>query len=736
VDGDGGVKFGFEFEVVPIQSALFDDANPQIRRRYRGTGGQQGGSNCQGDSIAHIAIHYDSCSVQEEPASGLGLENLFEVVQDELLGVKTLQNDVPINNQSGLQGSQRFFRIVVPSGASSFSVTISGGAGDADLYVQQAIKPTLTTFLCRPWFNGNEETCTFTSPASGDWYIMLHGYAGYSGVTLRATYTMATNFNASGRVTTSSGVGLSAVTMTFSRVFGVGTVPASVQTTTTGTWTRSGFHSGTTYRVTPSRPSYIFSPASRDFSGASTALNFTAAVAFSASGRVTTSNGTGISGVTMTVARVSGTGALPVSVQTDANGNWNQSGFQAGTTYRVTPSRSGYNFTPAYRDFSAANTALNFTGASLMPTATTNAATAISASSATLNGSANPNGLSTTVYFQWGTSTAYGNTTPSQSIGSGAGNLNVTLSITGLSQNTTYHYRVVATSSAGSSYGANVSFTTTASSVACTLTGLGVGQTVGGALSTSDCRSPVRGSSYYADRYTFSGSSGQQVSILLTSSAFDTYLYLISPSGLVLAQDDDGGGGTNSRIPAVSGYYTLPSTGTYIVEVSSYSSNAVGNYSLTLASNAAVTIFQDNMENGIGNWSAQAPWAQTTAAAHSLSRSWTDSPSGNYGNNSNVSLWSPTLNFSGRSSITLSFWHRYDLESGYDYGNVWVTADNGATYTQVASFMGTNPTWNQATINLNSFAERPSVRVVFQLFSDASVTRDGWYLDDVVVTGN
>jgi hypothetical protein len=65
----------------------------------------------------------------------------------------------------------------------------------------------------------------------------------------------------------------------------------------------------------------------------------------------------------------------------------------------------------------------------------------------------------------------------------------------------------------------------------------------------------------------------------------------------------------------------------------------------------------------------------------------------------------------------------------------WVTTDNGLTYTQVASFSGTNTTWTQATVNLDAFAGHPSVRIVLQLLSNSSVTGDGWYIDDVAVTG-
>lgn len=151
--------------------------------------------------------------------------------------------------------------------------------------------------------------------------------------------------------------------------------------------------------------------------------------------------------------------------------------------------------------------------------------------------------------------------------------------------------------------------------------------------------------------------------------------------------------------------------------------------------NGSTVIFQDNMENGSGLWFGQAPWALTTATAYSGSRSWTDSPGGSYSNNSNVSLWSPSLDLSRVRSVTLSFRHRYNLESGYDFANVWITPDNGATYTRIASFTGATSPWIQTTLDLSAFAGRPSVRVVFQVITDSSVVSDGWYIDDVNVSG-
>jgi hypothetical protein len=96
-----------------------------------------------------------------------------------------------------------------------------------------------------------------------------------------------------------------------------------------------------------------------------------AAPPFSASGLVT-SGGAGLSGVTMTFSRVSGNGGIPASATTDTNGLWSQTGFQAGSTYSVTPSRTGYTFSPTYSNFSSgASTGLNFTATAATPTGLT-----------------------------------------------------------------------------------------------------------------------------------------------------------------------------------------------------------------------------------------------------------------------------------------------------------------------------------------------------------------------------
>ena len=120
------------------------------------------------------------------------------------------------------------------------------------------------------------------------------------------------------------------------------------------------------------------------------------------------------------------------------------------------------------------------------PTVTTNAASNVTNNSATFNGRVNPNGLPTTAYFQWGATTAFGTTTSTQSLGNGTTDVPVAANIGGLLPNTTYHYRVVATNSAGTTTGSDTAFTTSGTTVTLILTVLGSG-TVSGSDGRINC---------------------------------------------------------------------------------------------------------------------------------------------------------------------------------------------------------------------------------------------------------
>jgi 6-phosphogluconolactonase (cycloisomerase 2 family) len=94
------------------------------------------------------------------------------------------------------------------------------------------------------------------------------------------------------------------------------------------------------------------------------------------------------------------------------------------------------------------------------PTAFTGPASNVTQATATLTGTVNPNGSATTFYFQYGTSTAYGSTTTTQSAGSDTSNHSESASVSGLLPGTTYHFRIVAKNAGGTSDGGDMTFTT------------------------------------------------------------------------------------------------------------------------------------------------------------------------------------------------------------------------------------------------------------------------------------
>ncbi|HMZ22283.1 MAG TPA: BACON domain-containing carbohydrate-binding protein, partial [Blastocatellia bacterium] len=115
----------------------------------------------------------------------------------------------------------------------------------------------------------------------------------------------------------------------------------------------------------------------------------------------------------------------------------------------------------------------------------------------------------------------------------------------------------------------------------CTVASLSIPQTVNGSLSATDCRALVN-SERYADVYTFTGRAGQRIAVTMSSAGYDTYLSLLGTNGDFVAVDDNGGGGTNSRIPAANGYFVLPYTGLYILEAREIFSSDTGDYTLSL----------------------------------------------------------------------------------------------------------------------------------------------------------
>jgi len=91
-------------------------------------------------------------------------------------------------NLAASANNWQFFTFTLPAGVKSLNVNMSGGTGDADLYVRRGAQPDLSNFDCAPWEGNTNETCSIADPnTSGTWYVGVYAYTAYSGVTVKIT---------------------------------------------------------------------------------------------------------------------------------------------------------------------------------------------------------------------------------------------------------------------------------------------------------------------------------------------------------------------------------------------------------------------------------------------------------------------------------------------------------------------------------------------------------------------
>ena len=244
----------------------------------------------------------------------------------------------------------------------------------------------------------------------------------------------------------------------------------------------------------------------------------------------------------------------------------------------------------------------------------------------------------------------------------------------------------------------------------CQTTAISLGQTINGSLSTSDC---VFSGSHYVDIYTFSGTAGQRIAISLDSTAFDTYLYLDSSTESV-AFDDDGGGGPNnqnSRIPASSGYFSLPVTGTYKIHAASFVGGKTGTYSIKLLGDSCT-------------YAVPAPSQSFTSSGGAGSTNVTTQSGCNWTTSSNVN-WittTPTTSTSGSGPASFSV----AANTGVARTGMVTIADKTFTISQAAPVVCNN-TINPTTMNIISGGGSGTVTVT----ADANcawtaVSNDSW----------
>ena len=111
---------------------------------------------------------------------------------DQGISPVVLQRGVPLTGLSGTEGLIRYFVLRIPESVKDISFALSGGSGNADLFVRKDIIPIVNRFDCSSEGEGNNESCTQESGTAGNYFIMIRGAADYSDVSLVANYNDGT----------------------------------------------------------------------------------------------------------------------------------------------------------------------------------------------------------------------------------------------------------------------------------------------------------------------------------------------------------------------------------------------------------------------------------------------------------------------------------------------------------------------------------------------------------------
>ncbi len=269
-------------------------------------------------------------------------------------GATVLQNGVAVTGIAGATDSNALYSISVPSGASNLLISTTGGTGDVDLYVRAGQAPTTSLYDCRPWLAGNSESCSVAAPVAGTYYIMLNGYAAYSGVSLVASYTGGTTTRQIALTKTGSGT--------------VNSSPSGISCDSTCTSASGSFSSSSAVTLTATAGSgYAFAGWTGSCTGTSTCTiaagtsaaavgaSFVAATPLTLSAATPTNGATGVSTTTTVVFTFSspikrGTGSISikngsgVTIETYDAVSSNALSI-SGNTLTITPSKSMGIFT-------------------------------------------------------------------------------------------------------------------------------------------------------------------------------------------------------------------------------------------------------------------------------------------------------------------------------------------------------------------------------------------------------
>ncbi|MFE1245502.1 S8 family serine peptidase [Fictibacillus sp. NPDC058756] len=240
--------------------------------------------------------------------------------------------------------------------------------------------------------------------------------------------------------------------------------------------------------------------------------------------------------------------------------------------------------------------------------------------------------------------------------------------------------------------------------------------------------------------------SYKEMPLTLEAQASDN----ISVTSVLLSYQNEDGSWTEAAAERSGGDYksgsytaTIPGsalTGDQIVYkwiVNDFGGNEVSTDNYTVALLAGISVgYEEDFEGSPTGWTSYGTknsWEHGVptsgpGAAHSGEKVYATNLEGNYENSANMTLVMPPVDLpEGNSYLQFKQWH--DLERNYDYGHVFVSTDM-ENWTQKLRVNSTSGGWIDGEVNLSEYAGQ-RVYVAFNVTTDSSVLKAGWYLDDV-----
>lgn len=146
------------------------------------------------------------------------------------------------------------------------------------------------------------------------------------------------------------------------------------------------------------------------------------------------------------------------------------------------------------------------------------------------------------------------------------------------------------------------------------------------------------------------------------------------------------------------------------------------------------TTLADSAENGTGNWTFTGGWGTTTSQSFSPPTSFTESPTGNYGNTQTRTMTlAVPINVSANPVTVLSYYYRHDIEP-LDNAYIQVSSNNGTNWVSVKYYYGQQLTWKQDVLDITELANSSSqMKIRFILVTNRSVSADGFYVDNIKI---